>query len=109
MLESAVSGPVCKIVPRSPTAQPVLESRKKTSLRVVSHVLSCLTQFDPPFVVLIIFPTRPTTVPLNSSANETPQSHTDGPLTCSYQFAPAFVVEITIPEGCTPKAFTGVG
>ena len=38
---------VFRIVPEPPTAQPVLESRKKTELKLFNVSDVCLVQFDP--------------------------------------------------------------
>ena len=65
---------VLRIVPVSPTAQPVLASMKATefSARAVPEV--CAIQVAPPSVVLTIVQDSPTAHPVSASVKATEQS-----------------------------------
>jgi hypothetical protein len=82
--DPAVGSPavvVCRMVPSSPTAQPVFASVKKTALRARFVPVACGFQKAPPSVVrrtvLILglhTPRPPTTNPVSTPVNQTPLS-----------------------------------
>src|SRR5262245_57868198 len=79
---------VCRIVPESPTAQPVLASEKSTQKRFSAVPLVCSDQVSPPFQVPTIVPSKPAAQAVFASAAATVLSKLSVPLDCELQVKP---------------------
>ena len=80
---------VSRMVPFSPTAQPVAESAKVTARRVSVVGEGWLHQVAPPSTVTRMLPLSPTAQPCCRSTNETPCSAApDSPAACCVHVAP---------------------
>src|SRR6267143_135064 len=95
------------IVPKSPTAQPVVVEINRTPNRSLKVWPAWANQETPPFVVLMIVPYSPMTQPFNDDANWSPNKLRFVPLVSGIQVAPPLLVLNINPNAPTAKPTEG--
>src|SRR5262249_3224637 len=105
----AYSPPVVvrRIVPSSPTTDPVLASAKETAKRAWLVGANWGVQLAPPSVVRRMVPELPTATPMSTLANETPHRGSVVPLDWSVHVIPPLVVCKTVPKSPTTVPVLG--
>ena len=98
LLRRRQRGPNLRMVPSSPTAQPLLLSAKATPLSPASVPLGHGVQVIPPSLELTIMPNAPTAHPLSASTKTTSRKVCPVSESCLVQVAPPSVVRATIPS-----------
>src|SRR5262245_25572448 len=98
---------VRRMVPRSPTTDPVLASANETAKRAWLVGANWGVQFAPPSVVRRMVPEVPTATPTLALANETPHRASVVPLDWNVHVVPPLVVRRMVPKSPTTVPVLG--